>query len=274
MKNWYTITQVKPNVYALAEFHHREEVVSYLFLGDKQAYLIDTGMGCSSIKKVTAKLTDLPVVVLLTHSHWDHIGNVHEFDEVWIFNHPFEVQRVQQGFKSNDIGELQDSYFSNGFSAAAYTARGKKNPQLLHEQTVFCQKDFSIEVVHTPGHTPGSVCFWVPEYAYLFTGDTLYAGPEFLYLPESNLHDYKSSISLIMEKVSSCSNVCIFPGHNSVKENIDLLYSHHQACTGALRPITIQTGSNAYGSYQEYVYHSFSLLVPEGVRWCTAHITV
>src|SRR5437016_3686645 len=65
--SWFEVYKVAPAVFAIYEPHQAEETISYLIVGDKQALLFDTGMGISDIKKVTARLTRLPVVVLNSH---------------------------------------------------------------------------------------------------------------------------------------------------------------------------------------------------------------
>ena len=71
---WFEVYRVATDVFAIYEPHQAEEVISYLILGTRQAMLFDTGMGISDIQKVTAELTQLPIVVLNSHTHVDHVG--------------------------------------------------------------------------------------------------------------------------------------------------------------------------------------------------------
>src|SRR5260370_7333923 len=68
---WFEIYKVAPGVFAIYEPHQAEEVISYLIVGQKQAVLFDTGMGIGDIRKLTAKLTTPPAVVLTppTNAH-------------------------------------------------------------------------------------------------------------------------------------------------------------------------------------------------------------
>ncbi len=72
-----------PGVLAIYEPHQAEETISYLILGKKMALLFDTGMGISDIRKVTGELTQLPIVVLNSHTHNDHVGGNWQFDTVY-----------------------------------------------------------------------------------------------------------------------------------------------------------------------------------------------
>src|SRR3954447_7618001 len=82
--DWYAISNPSPGVFALLEPLQFERVLSYLILGNERALLIDTGTGAVSMKAAVESLTDLPVLLVNSHSHWDHVGNNQEFDEIAI----------------------------------------------------------------------------------------------------------------------------------------------------------------------------------------------
>jgi len=228
--NWFTIQKIPLNlgaakrsvkVYALAEFHHWEKVVSYLVVDRTRAFLFDTGMGYESIRKVVSELTALPLTVLLSHSHWDHIGSVHEFSRVGIFDHHFEKKLLQEGFASTNTPELSDpTMFDVPFSPRSYTAPGAKKFFSFGDGEVFASDNFEIQVIHTPGHTPGSVCFYMPELQLLATGDTLYPGPLYALMPESNVNDFAASLKKL---TALQKETLILPGHNSISESMDLV---------------------------------------------------
>ncbi len=82
--NWFTVEAIDSMTYAISEYGHWENVHSYLVIGDKYAALIDTGIGIGNIKEVVDQLTSLPIKVITTHVHWDHIGNHGLFDEIYV----------------------------------------------------------------------------------------------------------------------------------------------------------------------------------------------
>ncbi len=84
---WFEVYKPAPNVFAIYEPHQAEEIISYLIVGEKRALLFDTGMGISDIKKVTAELTKLPIVVLNSHTHDDHVGGNWQFDTIYGMDH-------------------------------------------------------------------------------------------------------------------------------------------------------------------------------------------
>ena len=115
MEDWFTVENIDKSTFAISEYGHWEKTHSYLLLGTKYALLIDTGLGIGNIKKEVNKLTNLPVKVVTTHVHWDHIGGhkffnniyVHENDAQWLRNGlpiPISVirniiQRVKHAFQ-------------------------------------------------------------------------------------------------------------------------------------------------------------------------------
>ena len=76
-------------VLAIYEPRHFEEVISYLILGDKKAVLLDTGLGIGDMKRLVCELTNLAVVVLNSHTHFDHLGDNHQFDTMYAMDTPF-----------------------------------------------------------------------------------------------------------------------------------------------------------------------------------------
>src|SRR5689334_18656945 len=72
---WFEVYRIRPGVFAIYEPHQAEEVISYLILGTKRALLFDTGLGIGNIRKITEHLTRLPVSVVNSHTHNDHVGD-------------------------------------------------------------------------------------------------------------------------------------------------------------------------------------------------------
>jgi len=80
---WFEIYRIRPGVFAIYEPRQFEEVISYLILGAKRALLFDTGLGVGRISAVVARLTPLPVTVINSHTHFDHVGGNAEFRDIW-----------------------------------------------------------------------------------------------------------------------------------------------------------------------------------------------
>ena len=179
MDNWFSVSKIDDNTFAINEDKHWEETHCYLLCGVKNALLIDTGLGVANIKKVVDSLTLLPVLVVTTHIHWDHIGGhkyfeniaVHEAEKEWLsIKFPIPLQAV----KHNLVCKPCD--FPLDFSIDSYQLPKISPQQILHDGDCLDLGERKITVIHTPGHSPGHCCFYEPERKYLYSGDLIYSG--------------------------------------------------------------------------------------------------
>ena len=102
---WFEVYKVAADVYAIYEPHQSEEVISYLILGRQKAILFDTGMGISDIKKVVRELTKLPILVLNSHTHDDHVGGNWEFHTIYSMETAFS-ERNAKGSREDAQAEI------------------------------------------------------------------------------------------------------------------------------------------------------------------------
>ena len=86
---WFEVYKVAPDTFAIYEPHQSEETIAYLIVGKQKALLFDTGMGISDIHKVVAELTKLPIIVLNSHTHDDHVGGNWQFDTIYSMDTDF-----------------------------------------------------------------------------------------------------------------------------------------------------------------------------------------
>ena len=94
---WFEVYRVAAGTFALLEPSHYEEVISYLILGSDRAVLFDTGMGIGDIQAEAQRLTGLPVIVVNSHCHYDHIGDNYRYGEIWAFDNDSEIARIERG---------------------------------------------------------------------------------------------------------------------------------------------------------------------------------
>lgn len=212
--NWFEIKELATGLFGIAEFGHVEEVISFLLVGNKSAILIDSGLGFFSMKQVVEKLTDLPCKVLNTHSHFDHVGSNFEFDEILIFDHPDCRKAAEQGFSSDYLSQWATDQQCWGSRPTGmldpYTIAPFPNAKFFTNGDVFLDSSFSLEAIHTPGHSDDSVCFVEKNRGWLFAGDLLYDGP--IYIERiGGLSKFRNSV----EKVAKLSNLNnIYSSHN------------------------------------------------------------
>jgi glyoxylase-like metal-dependent hydrolase (beta-lactamase superfamily II) len=194
---WFEVFQVKQSVFAIYEPHQAEETISYLIVGEKQAALFDTGMGISDIKKVVSALTRLPVVVLNSHTHNDHVGGNWQFETVYGMDTDF-TRKNALGSREDAQAELGPGQICGqlpaGFDPKTYVTRPWKIKSYIHDQDRIDLGGRTLEVIATPGHTPDAISLLDRANGLLFSGDTYYPAPIWLFRPETDLDAYATSI--------------------------------------------------------------------------------
>jgi hypothetical protein len=90
--SWFEVYNVEPGVFAIYEPFQWQEVISYLITGADRALLFDTGNGMGDIKAIVEQLTDKPITVLNSHTHFDHIGGNYQFDDILSVSTDFSIE--------------------------------------------------------------------------------------------------------------------------------------------------------------------------------------
>jgi len=194
---WFEVYKVAPAVFAIYEPHQAEETIGYLILGNKRALLLDTGMGMSDLKKVTDQLTRLPIVVLNSHTHDDHVGDNWEFQTIYGMDTDFTRQNAR-GSREDAQAEIAPGQICGslpkGFDPKTYATRPWKISAYIHDGQQLDLGGRTLQVLATPGHTPDAISLFDRAHGLLFTGDTYYPAPIWLYRPETDLKAYDASI--------------------------------------------------------------------------------
>lgn len=194
---WFEVYKVSPGVFAIYEPHQSEETISYLILGDKKAMLFDTGMGISDLKKITSGLTHLPITVLNSHTHNDHVGDNWEFDTIYGMGTDF-TRKNARGSREDAQAEIAAGQICGDlpkeFDPKSYATRPWKITSYIHDGDHIDLGGRTIEVIATPGHTPDAISLLDRANGLLFTGDTYYPATIWLYRPETDFKAYDASI--------------------------------------------------------------------------------
>jgi glyoxylase-like metal-dependent hydrolase (beta-lactamase superfamily II) len=194
---WFEVYEPATHVFAIYEPHQDEETIAYLIVGTRRALLFDTGMGISDIKKVTAQLTTLPIIVLNSHTHDDHVGGNWQFDTVYGMDTEF-TRANAKGSRDDAQAEITPDQICGalppGFDAHSYSTRPWKITSYIHDGEKIDLGGRIIEVIATPGHTPDAISLFDRGEGLLFTGDTYYPAPIWLFRPETDLNAYALSI--------------------------------------------------------------------------------
>jgi glyoxylase-like metal-dependent hydrolase (beta-lactamase superfamily II) len=194
---WFEVYKVATGVFAIYEPHQSEETISYLIVGNKRAALFDTGMGISDLKKLTAELTRLPIVVLNSHTHNDHVGDNWQFDTIYAMNTEFTRQNARGSHEDAQAEIAPDQIcgtLPKGFDPRTYSTRPWKITSYIHDGERIDLGGRSLEVLATPGHTPDAISLLDRANGLLFTGDTYYPATIWLYRAETDFDAYDASI--------------------------------------------------------------------------------
>ncbi|MFG1690727.1 MBL fold metallo-hydrolase [Gemmatimonadota bacterium] len=184
-QDWFDVYRLTEGTYAIYEPNQRLEAMSYLVLGAERGVLVDTGTGIGDIRAVVEALTDLPVSVVLTHGHHDHVGGSHRFDEVAHFDHAEAlaelagVQETNASLQRFITGESLWKPLPEGFEPATWTLPPVIPTHLLHDGDFIDLGSRQLEVIHTPGHAPGQISLLDRRNRLLFVGDHFSARPIF-----------------------------------------------------------------------------------------------
>jgi glyoxylase-like metal-dependent hydrolase (beta-lactamase superfamily II) len=194
---WFEVYKPAAGVYAIYEPHQAEEIISYLILGEDKAVLLDTGMGISDIKKVAEELTKLPIIVVNTHTHDDHVGGNWQFDTIYGMDTEFTKTNAK-GSREDAQAEIAPDEICGelpkNFDPKAYATKPWKISRIIKNAETIELGGRTLEVVSVPGHTPDSLALLDRANGLLFTGDTYYPGPIWLFRPETDLDAYVASV--------------------------------------------------------------------------------
>ena len=216
-QDWYEVYKLTEGTYAIYEPFQFEEAISYLVLGKDKGVVIDTGTGIGNLKQVIDELTDLPVSVVNTHTHWDHIGNNHQFEETACHNHPACVEKLLNGvshsrLQSSIQGDSIWKPLPKNFDADTWEIPSVQPSILLEDGDVIDLGEKTLEVIYTPGHSPGSICLLDKINRLLFTGDTFFPGPLYAFSEDVDIAEYVASIDKLKSRMDEYDYLC--SGHN------------------------------------------------------------
>ncbi len=176
--------------------------------------VIDTGMGLDSLKQWIIQHTTRPIKAIVTHSHFDHSGCLHEFDErlghraeADILKNPLNEKTLFSGAWTR-IGII-DPLQHPDFSPECYHVQAAPLTGYLDEGDVVDLGDAAYQILHLPGHSPGSIGLYNLKTRTLFSGDALYDGE----LLDTLYHSDKSVYLQTLERIETLGAAVFHGGH-------------------------------------------------------------
>lgn len=176
----------------------------YIISKNEKCLIVDPGGDALVVKDYLKEHNLEPEAILLTHAHFDHIGAVDDLRKTYqldVYLHENEKDWLEKP-------ELNRSSFYFDEASAIVT----DPPEHLIEQGKMTLGPFTFEVVHTPGHSPGSVSFIFKEEKFVVSGDVLFQqGIGRTDLPGGNIEQLAASIVDVLYQLPDDFEV--FPGH-------------------------------------------------------------
>lgn len=191
----YTTNKIREGFYSIEQGFVR----SFLIEGDKEALLIDTGIGGGNLKKYVKEITKVPLTVIFTHADGDHVGDAGQFERR--FMHPCEFD-----------------YYKNKNENAV-----PMDP--IWEGDVIDLGNYRFEVILIPGHTPGSIALLEKKKRFLIGGDSIQIGSIFMFGNGRNFDAYRASMKKLQGRLKEFDTV--YASHNALSaeaNTVNLLY--------------------------------------------------
>jgi glyoxylase-like metal-dependent hydrolase (beta-lactamase superfamily II) len=202
---WYEIHHIDSGLSRILESHVAPWMRCNMWLiqGRDKDLLIDSGMGLRPLKREIATLAERPVTAVCTHCHFDHIGCAHEFD--MRLGHASEAIDYAQpdparSCASSWIGaELLTALPHEGYELRNFRLTPAPLTGYLDDGDVLDTGDRVFNVLHLPGHSPGSIALYERETRTLFSGDVIYDGMLIDTAWHSDAGLYESSLRRLKE---------------------------------------------------------------------------
>ncbi|MTI17721.1 MBL fold metallo-hydrolase [Rhodobacteraceae bacterium RKSG542] len=202
-ENWYRTTHLADGISLIEEPHilpfYRCNI--WHVAGRDFNMLVDSGMGVVSLREYVPLAAEKNVVAVASHSHFDHVGCHHEFEERWI--HEAEASILAHPTRQNTLADpyVIDEIFSalppEPYRSCAYHVKSAPPTKLLRDADIIDLGDRSFHVLHTPGHSPGGIALWEEKTRTLIAGDVIYDGELITDAYHSNMGDYIDSMRML-----------------------------------------------------------------------------
>jgi glyoxylase-like metal-dependent hydrolase (beta-lactamase superfamily II) len=217
---WFTRASLPDGITLLSEPHVDAFARCNIWhvRGRERDLMIDTGLGLRSLREAALDLFERSLTAVLTHSHFDHVGGAHEFAERVAHEHELDALASPDGFGGLTASALGDDMVRRlrsagypipeelltavphaGFALDDFAIRSAPLTATVRDGDMLDLGDRVFEVLHVPGHSPGSIALWERKSGVLFSGDAIYDGPLLYDLPGSSLHDYARTLRRLRE---------------------------------------------------------------------------
>jgi len=259
----HEVTEFAPKTWCLSEF---KLVNAFLVEGTEKAALIDTGCGIGNLAQIVRELTQKPLIILMTHGHFDHDGGVKQFPGVPVYLHSADGQLMHQTVAM--MQKMMGTADLNKMRSLYITTRGPvRCPELDQTEllklvpTEPCDPIYEylpmedgmefdlggrvLKVIHSPGHTPGEVSILDETSRTLFSGDTANVGIILMRQPNNDtklIEECNRTMGNLWAMEASYDRLGV--GHDAVTVDKQIVKDYYDLTTGLLN-------GSIVGAYEE-----------------------
>ncbi len=201
---WYAVRDLDADTFAIGEPLYEQRNWSYLIRGAERALLFDTGSYYGEIAPVVARRWSGPLVVLPSHMHYDHLGNVGRFDHVALPELPVLRACEARGAPGGRVTPTDALFLGED--------EGREPPEFAVAEWLAVGSEIDLggrvlRLLHTPGHSPDSVSLWEPGRDRLYAADFLYPGQLYAQTPGASLVDYLLAARAVAELIGPATRI-------------------------------------------------------------------
>ncbi len=204
-EDWYTVTRMSDDVRLISELHITEFYRCNIWhvRGRDSDALVDSGMGVVSLRQHVPLVTEKKLTAIASHTHFDHIGCHHEFEERCV--HSAEADLLSAPTRQNTLADpyVSDDIFTSlppaPYLSSTYSVLAAPATRIVQDGDIIDLGNRHLEVIHTPGHSPGGIALWEAATATLFSGDIVYDGPLIEDTYHANAEHYYQSMKRLLE---------------------------------------------------------------------------
>lgn len=201
--DWYDVDTPARGVWTITE---GGKFGSQLVAGDDRAVLIDAGAGVGDLRGMAEQLVDVPITLLLTHAHWDHVGNGHQFDDVLAHPLAHENGRIVPEPLSLSPAAWAENWraagneFPNGFEPDDFELPPVTGIESVYPGTVIDLGGRTVELLATPGHAAEGLSVLDRESRSVFVSDVVHTDYDcYAHFPGGDLRAYRATLSVLVD---------------------------------------------------------------------------
>lgn len=233
-------------------------VYMFLIVGEEKAMLIDTGYSITGALQCAREVTSLPIILVNTHGHFDHIGGNGDIGEAYLSEADWETARQHSDY--NYLKNMMAHYMEQSLPVRLLLKIPRLNNDMekgihvkkcryhrLPAENFFELGNRKVLFLETPGHTRGSICLFDEKTKSLFTGDMICEEGVLLGFEHStSVSEYKKSVEKIQKFYTENDGELILPSHHKlpISRNIFNRYIDlcNKICNGEIEGTYIDDG--------------------------------